>query len=145
MTDLQLLEVKNSWSYLIFQPKELSQLFYNKLFELEPSLRILFKGDIEEQGHKLIDILTRIIARLQKMEDVEEELRALGQRHVSYGTKPEHYKTVEQALLWSIEHTLGSRWSEETSQAWKDAYRIIADIMMEGAKMSVSNIPEVAK
>jgi hemoglobin-like flavoprotein len=140
MTDLNILTVKNSWSYIIFQSEEVSQLFYDKLFELDPTLRSLFKGDITEQGSKLMHMLTMIIARLQRMQDIETEVQSLGKRHVSYGTKPEHYRTVGQALLWALENALGDRWNQETEQAWAEAYTIMATTMMAGAQTSA--LPE---
>jgi hemoglobin-like flavoprotein len=140
MTDLKILVVKNSWSYIIFQAEEVSLLFYSKLFELDPSLRPLFKGNVEEQGRKLIKMLTMIISRLQKMDDIATEVKSLGKRHVDYGTRPEHYQTVGQALLWALENTLGKRWDQETSQAWEEAYAMMANTMLEGAR--TSDVPE---
>jgi hemoglobin-like flavoprotein len=134
MTDLTILVVKNTWSYIVFQSEEVSLLFYTKLFELDPSLRPLFRGNLEEQGKKLMDMLTMIISRLQRLQDIETEVRALGHRHVSYGTRPEHYQTVGQALLWSLENALGDRWTEETSQAWAEAYNRMASTMLQGAQ-----------
>jgi hemoglobin-like flavoprotein len=134
MTDSNILAVKNSWSYIMFQSEEFSGLFYQKLFELNPSLRHLFKGNIEEQGSKLMRMLTMIIARLQRLQDIETEVKALGHRHVGYGTRPEHYQTVGQALLWSLENALGDRWSEETRKAWTEAYTIMANTMLQGAQ-----------
>lgn len=136
MTDFNILTVKNSWSYIIFQAEEVSQLFYDKLFELDPTLRPLFKGDITEQGSKLMSMLTMIIARLQRMQDIETEVQSLGKRHVGYGTKPEHYRTVGQALLWALENALGDRWNPETEQAWTEAYTMMATTMMAGAQTS---------
>jgi hemoglobin-like flavoprotein len=134
MTDLKILAVKNTWSYIIFQAEEVGQLFYNKLFELDPSLRQLFRGNIEQQGKKLMDMLTMIISRLQRLEDIEKEVKALGHRHVGYGTKPEHYQSVGKALLWALENSLEEQWNEETRQAWTEAYNVMANTMLEGAK-----------
>jgi hemoglobin-like flavoprotein len=140
MTDLKILAVKNSWSYIIFQSEEVSALFYNKLFELDPSLRPLFRGNIEEQGKKLMDMLTMIVARLQRMQDIAGEVKNLGQRHVGYGTKPEHYQTVGKALLWSLENALGDHWNMEMHEAWTEAYALMANTMLQGAQTSAQPV-----
>ena len=132
MTDLKILTIKNSWSYIIFNPEEVSLLFYTKLFELDPSLQLLFKGKTEEQGKKLMSILTMFIAKLQKLPDIETQIKALGQRHIKYGVQVEHYHVAGKALLWTLEKVLGSRWNQEVSDAWEEVYSMIISTMLEG-------------
>jgi hemoglobin-like flavoprotein len=134
MNDLKILAVKNSWSYVILHSEEAGELFYGRLFELEPSLRAMFKGDLKAQSKKLMDMVTLVVAKLQKLEDIETEVKALGQRHVRYGTRPEHYAVVGEALLWTLENGLGPRWNEEVKQAWTEVYTILASAMIKAAE-----------
>ena len=52
-----------------------------------------------------------------------------GMRHSGYGVRDEHYKLVEQALIWALKQCLGSGFNHATEQAWLLAYRTLADAM----------------
>jgi hemoglobin-like flavoprotein len=136
-----MLAVKMSWSYVKKDADEAGTLFYRKLFQLDPSLRQLFKHDIDAQATKLTDMVTYIIARLQHMDDVERVITALATRHVQYGTKPEHYQTVGQALFWTLETVLGERWDDETRAAWTEMYTLVATTMIN-AENGLESVPE---
>ncbi|MBD0255284.1 MAG: hemin receptor [Cytophagales bacterium] len=141
MIDLKILAVKTSWSYVMRDAEEAGTLFYRKLFQLDPSLRLLFKHDIDAQAGKLTDMVTYIIARLQRMDDIERVITALAARHVQYGTRPEHYRTVGEALLSTLETVLGDRWDKDTRAAWTDVYGLVATTMIN-AENGLESVPE---
>lgn len=104
-------------------------LFYGRLFEIDPDLRPLFKGDVRAQGRKLMQMLALVIEGLDRMELLTPALQALGQRHASYGVRAEHYTTVIEALLWTLDKGLGEAFTEEVEEAWIAAYRLLATTM----------------
>jgi nitric oxide dioxygenase len=130
MNDLKILAVKTSWSYVMKDAEEAGTLFYRKLFQLDPSLRLLFIHDIDAQAGKLTDMVTYIIARLQHMDDIERVITALATRHVQYGTRPVHYRTVGEALLRTLETVLEDRWDDDTRAAWTEVYGLVATTMI---------------
>ncbi len=131
MNNLTILTVKASWSYMLANSEEVGLLFYQKLFELDPSLRAMFSDNINAQSEKLMNMLTLIISRVQKLGDLEIEIASLGRRHAHYGVKPDHYRTVGQALLWVLEHELQDRWNTQTRDAWSEVYTLVADAMIQ--------------
>ena len=134
MSSRDTLIIKNSWSYVITQPDIAGELFYQKLFELNPSLESMFHVDLEQQAKKLIDMITYMVMNLQTMVDIQADIEALAIRHVHYGTEPRHYQTVGKALIWVLENCLGEVWNEETSKAWTDLYTLWANAMIEASK-----------
>jgi nitric oxide dioxygenase len=140
MNDLKILAVKTSWSYVMKDAEEAGTLFYRKLFQLDPSLRLLFIHDIDAQAGKLTDMVTYIIARLQHMDDIERVITALATRHVQYGTRPEHYRTVGEALLRTLETVLEDRWDDDTRAAWTEVYGLVATTMIN-AKNGLESVP----
>lgn len=129
MHNLKILTVKTSWSYVLPDAEAAGSLFYRNLFQLDPSLRLLFKHDIDVQATKLTDMVTYIIAKLQRMDDVEPVITALATRHVRYGARPEHYHTVGKALLATLETMLKDRWNGEVRDAWTEVYSLVARTM----------------
>ncbi|MBC7891633.1 MAG: hemin receptor [Sphingobacteriaceae bacterium] len=141
MTERTILVVKNSWSLLVPRAEEVGARFYQKLFELDPTLRPLFKSDLESQTKKLMTMLTVVISKLQSLSDIIGQVNALAQRHVHYGARPAHYQTVGQALLWTLEQNLGHRWDPETRQAWTDVYTLLANAMIAAAATAPQKTP----
>lgn len=110
-----------------------ASLFYSRLFELDPSLKTMFRGDMTEQGKKLMQMLSIAVNSLTKLESIVPAVQDLGRRHVTYGVRPEHYSTVAEAILWMLQHTLGSAFTPEVKQSWTEVYSILADTMIAAA------------
>ena len=108
-------------------------LFYERLFTLDPSLRPLFKGDMSKQGQKLMSTLALVVRGLSRPEQIIPAVRHLGQRHVSYGVQPADYRTVGEALLWTLAQGLGTSFTDEVKAAWEAAYTLLAELMQEAA------------
>ena len=114
-----------------------ARLFYARLFELDPSLEALFTGDMDEQGRKLMQMLTVAVRGLDHLDELVPAVRALGRRHVGYGVRDEHYATVGAALLWTLEHGLDESFTPEVRDAWAAVYGVLADTMQQGAAEAV--------
>ena len=104
--------------------------FYGRLFELDPALRPLFKGDMAEQGRKLMQMIQTAVAGLRQPERIVPAVEALGRRHAAYGVTEAHYSTVAAALLWTLEQGLGDGFTPEVEAAWTDCYGFLAGRMI---------------
>lgn len=111
-----------------------SELFYARLFDLDPALRALFRNDLNEQGHKLMLMLGVAVANLNKPEVVLPALRNLGERHAGYGVLDSQYAAVGEALIWTLEQGLGEGFTPEVRAAWEAAYQMVADTMQAAAR-----------
>jgi len=108
-------------------------LFYQRLFELDPSLRPMFRGDMEEQGRKLMSMLKVVVNGLTRLDQLVPAVQELGKRHARYGVRDEHYDTVAAALLWTLGQGLGVAFTTEVEQAWVAAYTLLAGTMKAAA------------
>lgn len=119
-------------SFQMLQPLwgEAVSLFYKKLFELDPSLRSLFKISIAEQEHKFRDMIQIAVYGLDHPTQLELALKQLGARHQAYGVRPEDYKTVETALFWVLEHGLEGSFTPTMRAAWYSLYGWLVDLMV---------------
>lgn len=102
------------------------ELFYNRLFELDPTLRPMFKADLKSQAEKLYHTLAYAVGGLDHPDQLLTAVGALGKRHVAYGVTAEHYATVGAALLWTLETGLGAAWTPEVRDAWTEVYTLLA-------------------
>lgn len=109
-------------------------LFYGRLFELDPSLRALFHGDMNEQGRKLMTTLKVVVASVNRLDAIVPAVQHLGRRHAGYQVEARHYDTVGEALLWTLEKGLGPSFTPQTRQAWAEVYVILANVMKQAAE-----------
>ena len=102
MTEEEIQLVKKSWARVVPIAEQAATLFYGRLFELDPEVRDLFKGDMAEQGKKLMQILGVAVGNLNNLQDVVPAVQQLGERHIDYGVRERDYDTVGAALLWTL-------------------------------------------
>jgi hemoglobin-like flavoprotein len=112
-----------------------ADLFYARLFELDPALRPMFRADMGEQKIKLMSTLAFAVAGLHRPEKILAAVRQLGQRHAGYGVRSEHYATVGAALLWTLEQGLGEHFTPAVAEAWAAAYGLVATTMQAAAQL----------
>ena len=134
MTPEQVLLVRSSFAKVAGLGERAAALFYDRLFELDPSLRPLFKGDLEAQRAKLMAALRTVVGALDRLDQILPMVRDLGRRHGHYGVEPEHYATVGSALIWTLEQGLGADFSVAMKRAWVAAYSLLAWTMIAAAE-----------
>ena len=133
MTGEQIALVQASFRQVVPIADAAAQLFYARLFDLDPSLEALFKGDIAEQGRKLMQMIGLAVKSLDRLEQVLPAVQALGARHVAYGVRDKDYDTVGRALLWTLKRGLGDAFTPEVEAAWAEVYATLAAAMQGGA------------
>ena len=136
MTPEQKIMVQNSFQKVATIADTAAELFYNRLFELDPALKPLFKGDIKEQGRKLMKMIGMAVAGLDELGALIPIIQDLGKRHITYGVKDDDYDTVAEALLWTLEKGLGADFTPEVKLAWTAVYQVLAKVMKEGAAVA---------
>lgn len=138
MTPQQVTLVKTSWQKVLPISDKAAELFYGKLFEMDPALEPLFSGDMTEQGRKLMLMINTAVNSLDRLDAIVPAVQGLGKRHVAYGVKDEHYDTVAGALLWTLEAGLGDAFTPEVKDAWVQTYTILATTMKDAAAEDVA-------
>ena len=133
MTPENIALVKDSWRQVLPIQDTAARLFYGRLFELDPSLRPLFRGDMAEQGRKLMTMLNMVVMSLDNLAPLLGAVEDLGRRHVGYGVTDAHYDTVGSALLWTLGKGLGEQFTPPVEAAWTEAYTTLASAMKQAA------------
>lgn len=119
-----------------------AQLFYGRLFELDPSLQPMFKGDMATQRRKLMTTLEVAVRGLDRLDQIVPSVQALGRGHVKYGVQDKHYDTVGAALIWTLEKGLGDAFTPEVKEAWIAVYTLLAGVMKDAAaRLAVQRMP----
>ena len=130
MTPDEIKAIQASFAKVAPISEQAAALFYGRLFEIAPEVKPLFRGDITEQGRKLMATLAVVVNGLSNLPAILPAASALAKRHVAYGVKAEHYSPVGAALLWTLERGLGSDWTPELAAAWGSAYGVLSGYMI---------------
>ncbi len=139
LTETQIWLVQTSFAKVAPIADKAAELFYERLFQLDPSLRKLFRGDMKAQGKKLMSMIAAAVKGLNDLNGLVPVLQGLGQRHAGYGVQDKDYATVGQALIWTLEQGLGKEFNHDVRQAWIAVYTVIADTMKAAAAASLKN------
>ncbi|MEW6683638.1 MAG: globin family protein [Nitrospirota bacterium] len=134
MTPEQITLVQSSFKQVAPIADQAAALFYGRLFELDPELKALFKGDMVEQGKKLMQMISVAVNGLTRLDEIVPAVQQLGKRHVGYGVTPGHYDTVGAALIWTLELGLGKSFTPQVKDAWVAAYTLLSGVMIDAAK-----------
>ena len=113
-------------------------MFYGRLFELNPSLRPLFKIDLRDQGKKLMQMIGFCVGKLDALDELVPLVKSLGARHVGYGVVESDYAAVGAALLWTLEQGLGPAFTPAVKDAWATVYGVLSSTMRAGAETATA-------
>ncbi|MBT8118749.1 MAG: hemin receptor [Gammaproteobacteria bacterium] len=133
MTPQQKELVQKTWVMVVPIADTAAELFYGRLFELEPEYKKMFKNDMTEQGKKLMKTINIAVEALDDVEPLVPVLKKMGADHAGYGVKERDYNVVGAALLWTLEKGLGDAFTDEVKNAWGAVYELLASVMKSGA------------
>ena len=134
MTPRQIMLVQDSFAMIVPKREEVARGFYDNLFLIDPALRPMFPADLSDQGKKLMQVLAMVVRSLDDLRPLLPSIDDMARRHVSYGVEDEHYASVGQALVRTLRSGLGSAFSQEMEEAWREAYSILSSRMIMATK-----------
>ena len=140
ITTEQIHIIRQTFSLVSPMADSVAAVFYRRLFELDPSLRAMFPPSLLDQGRKLMQMLGAAVGLLERPEQLVSVLESLGKRHAGYGVRDEHYDTVGEALLWTLERGLGTLFTPEVQAAWGALYGLVATTMKNAANTSPAQL-----
>jgi hemoglobin-like flavoprotein len=138
MTPEQIELVQRTWRSVLPVGDTAAELFYGRLFSLDPTVKALFKNDMKDQGRNLTAMISVAVGALARPERITVALRELWRRHAAYGVKPRHYEIVATALLWTLEKCLGEAFTPDVRAALSCTYAFLAGTMQEAVCASSS-------
>lgn len=127
-------DVQSTWKMVEAIAPQAAALFYSNLFEADPSLKPLFKGDMTAQGQKLMQMIGAAVGKLTDLDSLVPVLQGLAKRHVAYGVQDAHYATVGAALLKTLEQGLGPAFTPQVKASWAAVYGVMSDVMIAASK-----------
>jgi hemoglobin-like flavoprotein len=133
VTARQKLLVRNSWELMRPIAIHVADLFYDRLYELDPSLEELFPDDASVQRPRFMTAVATAVSGLDDVEGMRALLQDLGRRNVSEGIRPGHYVTFGKALLWTFEQTLADAFTPPVKEAWAALHAFVSAVMLQAA------------
>ena len=126
--------VKNTWEKVLPIQETAASLFYGRLFEQYPEVKPMFKGDMQQQGEKLMKMLDQAVGALDNIDSLIDPLKQAGKAHKEYGVQAADYDKVGASLLWTLEQGLGEAYTSDVNDAWLRTYSTLSAVMIDGAE-----------
>ncbi|MBK9121832.1 MAG: hemin receptor [Chloroflexi bacterium] len=126
--------VRHSFTYIAPQNEDIAELFYARLFDLDPEVERLFVSDMDLQRAKLMQMLASLVNALDTPDTLGQATRELGQRHAGYGVHNRHYATVGEALIWAMREVCPTIMTTPVTRAWQKTYDMLAGLAISGAR-----------
>ena len=128
ISQIQIRLVRRCFSLASTNTAQIAALFYDRLFELDPTIRRLFENtDMNEQRKKVMHMLAFIINTLDDPATFQSTMQALGKRHLDYGVQKDHYDLFNTALLWALEKSLASKFTPAMREAWRTTLQMMKE------------------
>ncbi len=122
--------IRSSYARIAGMQAKAGLMFYDRLFEKDPSLKAMFhRAPIETQAAKLMQVIGFVVERLDRVPETKGELVSLGRKHVDYGVTVDHYALVGAALVWTMKQCLGNDFDADTEAAWIELYTYLSGEM----------------
>lgn len=129
----RLLLVQASFAKVASRADAVGARFYQRLFDIEPDLRPLFRGNISNQARRLTAMVEFFVRELDRIETLLPAAQALGLRHAQYGVRQNHYDSFGAAWMWTLAQELRADFTPEVKDAWLAVYTLLANAMKESA------------
>jgi hemoglobin-like flavoprotein len=133
LTREEITRVQTSFDRMWPRSAVMVDLFYDRLFEILPETRPMFRGDMVQLKHKFIATLAVIVGSLDNITGLLSVIGKLAKDHVHYGVLETHYAPVGEALFWSLEQGLGPHWTPDVEEAWQKVYTFLSARMISAA------------
>lgn len=133
MTEDEIDLLRESFRLMQTRKGRAAEVFYEHLFDIDPTLRRLFTTDLSELTEKVMIAMGAVIGQMQDLENCNAMTLDLAKRHVGYGVKPEDYEKVGHAVFRTLSEALEDDYTDDMDRAWRKAYAAIADAMIQSA------------
>ena len=133
MTPAEIRIVKRSFALIEGQRDRAASLFFAHLFDIDPTIRLLFPGDLRRRGARLVNTVGLIVEELHRLHVFVPALEALAVRYVDYGLERSHYAVVGEALSRTARSVLGLAFTPELEAALNSVYAELSSVMMDAA------------
>jgi hemoglobin-like flavoprotein len=142
LTPRQISLVQGSFRKLNPIARTFAELFYMRLFAiepaLEPALHALFRNGRDNDGENgradcLMRLMGTLVSNLNKLDCLKRAVAALGRSALGRALTPSAYDAAGQALIWTLARGLEDELTDEAKLAWLDAYSLLAEFMAASA------------
>jgi NAD(P)H-flavin reductase len=138
---LDVARLKESFARIAMHGDQVALHFYADLFLKHPETRDMFPVSMEAQRGHLLDALVKIVANVDRVDELTDFLRDLGRDHRKFGALAGHYGAVGASLLATFEYFSGDAWTRELAADWTSAYELIASVMIGAAQEDEKRSP----
>jgi hemoglobin-like flavoprotein len=131
MTPDDIALVQESWRKIEPVKEIAAELFYVRLFELDPILRAVCGDDMKDRHKRFTQVVGATVRGLARVDMLLPAVREFGMRHPLPGEIEPHHANVANALLWMLEKALRGDFTPEVKAAWIKGYGMLSQTIRQ--------------
>ncbi|SIO42005.1 Hemoglobin-like flavoprotein [Rhodovulum sp. ES.010] len=106
-----------------------AEAFYDRLFDLAPEVRALFRVDMTHQKRMLMAALAMVVGVLGDRERLAKTAADLGRVHAQRQVTAAHLDIGQQAFDLALQDFFGTDYTPELRAAWGEAFAELVTLM----------------
>jgi hemoglobin-like flavoprotein len=127
MTSKESTLLQDTFNLILPNIARAAELFYNRLFFLAPELQSRIRASVESQERRMMQVMTMIVGAGRTRTLPGSGASPAGEPKAAGDGRARRVPgTMEDVLLWTLEHCLGKRFTPEAREAWRNAYSSLA-------------------
>ena len=99
-----------------------SNVFYGRLFDVNPEAKKLFRDNNETKARALGNIISTGLRQIWDRANFSKILHGIAVSHCKLGVKAIQYGLVGDVLLWSFAYTMKNMWDQDLRTSWIAVY-----------------------
>ena len=134
LTQETITTVKASLPILEKYGHQITDLFYEQLFQRHPQLRNVFNMTHQKQGGQskvLAQAIFQYIHYIDQLDMLRLIAKNINEKHASLNITPKMYDLLGEVLLSAMQKVLGEYATPQLMKAWKLAYQQLAQLFIE--------------
>lgn len=131
MTSREIALIQNSFRQLVHVSDQAGSIFFARLFELDPTFRLLFQGDLRVQSQQMVQTVRYFVTSLDQLPQTLTAMRQAGLNHAEE-IPDAHFQHFCDAMLWTLSRNLGRGFTQEVRDAWAKAFWMLSEAMRVG-------------
>ncbi|MFC4387735.1 NO-inducible flavohemoprotein [Gracilibacillus marinus] len=129
--------VKSTVPVLEQHGNAITSRFYQLLFTNHPELKNIFNQTNQKRGKQpqaLANAVYAAAANIDQLHNILPVVKQIAHKHRSLNIRAEHYPIVGENLLKAMKDVLGDACTDTITNAWAEAYGVIADAFISVEK-----------
>lgn len=112
---------------------EVTEYFYNRLFEHNPELKDIFNSANQASGRQQFALFSAVASYAKNIDNLGtlgDLVERVAQKHTSFHIQPAQYQIIGHHLIETLREMAPNEFTDEVAEAWIEAYGLLSKVLI---------------